>query len=111
MLLDQFITETLVSIVKGINDAKNARDGEYAHYISPMLDYTASLHNEFVEFDVAVTADSEEKSKAGGSARGGIQIFSASLGLSKEKIESQKNISRIKFRIPIALPFMRKENA
>jgi len=55
---------------------------------------------EDVEFDVAVTTGGEMT----GEAKGGIKILSFEAGGGGSITDSQKNVSRMKFTIPVCLP-------
>ena len=60
-----------------------------------------------INFDVAITAGSSDKTE--GSAKAGIQIFSARIGDSGE--EHTENVSRITFTIPVVLPTVHIQTA
>ena len=53
-----------------------------------------------IDFDVAITVGSSDKTEAGGGL--GIQILSAKIGSDNE--EHTENVSRITFSIPVVLP-------
>ena len=53
-----------------------------------------------IDFDVAVSASSEEGNKIGG----GLKIQVLNLGASTEETEKSQTISKIKFSLNIALP-------
>jgi hypothetical protein len=115
MNLSTFISETLVQICEGIEDA-NARlsgsdaivcpdrvypvDNNQQCYGVWKPDQTLNSIVHLVRFDVAVTA------AEGSETKGGIGVMVAAIGLgSQGKSESSKaSESRIKFDIPVLLP-------
>ena len=116
MNLQEFITQALVQIAKGVSDADrqladvgaivNPRHVQGAHadksniygYVSEKTEYLRAVHT--VEFDVAVTATEGKETKGGI----GIVVGFVGLGSQGRSEESNASISRIKFHIPIALP-------
>lgn len=113
MELNKFISESLKSIISGINDAQDfAKDN--GAIINPDLrkwDYdkmfSIERHREDgfvavykVDFDIAVSA-TDEKSSGG---KAGLNVYSLSLGGNKSKTEQNETISRIKFSVNTALP-------
>ncbi len=114
MELDEFISGTIKSIIKSINDTLDFAELNGA-IINPIL-----MENEYdvqtsiwrkdrkdgrrtltkVDFDVAVSASNEEGNKVGG----GLKIQVLSLGASTDSKETNQTTSRIKFCIDIALP-------
>lgn len=103
MELSSFITETLVQIQQGVEEAikqRKATPGAFGA-INPAFGKDANAfskhHVQQVEFDVAVTV-SEKSSKAG---KAGLKVFSAELGGEINKDAENSTVSRIKFTIPI----------
>jgi hypothetical protein len=116
MNLQEFVTQALTQIAHGIRDADtellkagaivNPRHVQGAGmdksnvygYIAPKKDYQRAVHS--VEFDVAVTAAEGKETK------GGIGIVVGVIGLGSQgrSEESSTSVSRIKFRVPVALP-------
>ena len=116
MELDEFVSATLKSLIKGFNDAKEYGEANGA-IVNPIL-----MEREFdfkqetsiwrkdgqdgrraltkVDFDVAVTASNEEGNKVGG----GLKIQIVNLGASSTNKEVNQTSSRIKFTVNIALP-------
>lgn len=121
MNLQDFITQALVQISSGIKNADEQllqagaivnprhvvganQDKENLYgYIAERPEWRRHIH--VVEFDVAVTAVEGKETK------GGIGIVVGSIGLGSQgrSEESSTSVSRIKFRIPIALPNSSKE--
>jgi hypothetical protein len=114
MELDEFITGTVKSIIKSINDTKEFCEVNGA-IINPILmdhdyDYKSSIWRKDgqdgrrgltkIDFDIAVHASNEEGSKVGGGLK--IQVFS--LGASSTNTEISQTTSRIKFALNVALP-------
>jgi hypothetical protein len=116
MELDEFVTTTLKSLIKAVNDTKEYSEANGA-IINPIFmerefdskqetsiwrkdgqDGRRSLTK--VEFDVAVSATNE----AGNNVGGGLKIHIVNFGASSTNKESSQTSSRIKFSINIALP-------
>jgi hypothetical protein len=106
MELQEFITQTLIQIVEGV-EAARAKKKER---IAPGLDITRgekqgvffTMDNNvahLVELDVAITA--KDKTETGGKAA--IQVISAlSIGGGKAKEMENSSVSRVKFEVPIS---------
>lgn len=100
MKLDQFITQTLISIISGV---KNANKEAHTKDLSPYTRGTFDIRNfgekqndaQYINFDVAVSTSSEMS----GNAKGSGEIFVASLEANMEGKISSENYSRIKFKI------------
>lgn len=114
MELDEFVSITVKSLIKGINDSKGFAE-ENGAIINPILidnnyDSSTSIWRKDgkdgrryltnIEFDIAVTASNEDATNAGG----GLRIQVLNLGLSTANKESNQTISRIKFSLNVALP-------
>jgi hypothetical protein len=111
MQLNEFITETLNQIFKGISDSKQSAN-KNGFQVNPwivkgasdmtniLVDRQTKTPLQIVEFDVAVTTVDSKK------AKGGAGVFVAGLGIGGQmQSDTQNNIvSRIKFSVPIALP-------
>ena len=116
MELQKFIEESLCQIVNGVNAAQNRAGGD-SDTINPKVAkvFTQSSSGgtnlalgwtrkgeliHVVDFDVAVVAEEGSKTK------GGIGIFTGLVGAGSQGASeaSNSNHSRIKFRVPIALP-------
>lgn len=111
MELRQFVTEALLQIAGGIEDAqtKLQEAGSGARINTSVTKddsghlVTGGRRNsvEFVEFDVAILANSDTATNAGI----GLTVASLlSLGASGRSNQSQGTESRIKFKIPVAFP-------
>ncbi len=112
MELPAFVTETLKQVVSGVKSAQGESEGQGAE-INPALfsNTTDAARHGFmrsregktvtvVDFDVALTV------VEGQNARGGAGLFVGGVGLGGQAQTSTENssVSRIKFRVPIALP-------
>jgi hypothetical protein len=111
MELRQFVTETLLQISGGIEDAQQRLQAEGSTTrinTSMTKDDTGNLvtggrrHSiEYVDFDVAILANSGTETKAGV----GLTVASLlSLGAGGKSNQSQGTESRVKFRVPVAFP-------
>lgn len=113
--LQTFISNSLVQIMEGCQDAQNKLRQSHAR-ICPRVDVPyldgggASQHAlgdtgtgrlvQTIDFDVAVTAADEKETK------GGIGVITAivSAGTSGRSEASHETISRLKFSIPVCYP-------
>ncbi len=107
MELQQFVTETLIQIVEGVQDAKadvRSAGGEInPELMSAGKDQMVSTSNrmvQLVDFDVAVTVSEGTGTKGGG----GIFVGAFGLGAQGESTAASSSVSRIKFQVPISLP-------
>lgn len=114
--LKQFISQALADIVQGVLDAQQVL-GANGKYINPELSTQQGTHEKHgklvsiqgqlvqtVEFDVAVTATEGTGTKGGIGVVAGVFAL-GSQGQSSEEISA---ISRIKFSVPITLPYGEK---
>lgn len=116
MELDEFISTTLKSIIKSVNETKEFAESNGA-IINPVImeriedhDQNSSIWRKDgkdgrrfltkIDFDVAVSVSNEEGSKVGG----GLKIQVLNLGASASETETNQTTSRIKFSLNIALP-------
>jgi len=111
MDLREFVSETLVQIVEGVNDAQ-ARTKEHGARVNPSLSTSAELavkHSiliasgqaaQLVQFDVALTA------KEGTGTKGGIGVVAGifTLGSTGQSQAETSSLSRVKFSVPLVLP-------
>jgi hypothetical protein len=106
MELKEFVSETLVQILAGVQDAISRRLAAPGSLgaINPVFGLDAGAagpdHIQKVEFDVAVTVTD----KAGGGGKAGIKVFSIELGGEAGKSTEQSIVSRIKFAVPVIPP-------
>ena len=110
MDLKEFTKETLVQIVKGVNEANVELKGQNA-YVTFRIEKSSTgksfvdCDNMYikaidVDFDVAVTTAETDEATGGG----GIQIAQLFLGGVKvSKSSENQSISRIKYSIPLVL--------
>ena len=111
MELKEFVTEALLQISSGIEDAqRKLQEGGSTTRINASMtkDDTGNLVTggrrhaiEYVEFDVAILASSGTETKAGV----GLTVASLlNLSAGGKSNESKGMESRIKFRVPVAFP-------
>ena len=116
MELDEFISTTLKSIIKSINDSKDYAETNGA-IINPIIMEMTNDHDQKtsiwrkdgkdgrrflskIDFDVAVSVSNEGESKIGG----GLKVHVFNLGASNSESESNQTTSRIKFSLNVAFP-------
>lgn len=102
MELDQFITQTLVAITDGVQNAITAIHDKKG-LINPCWGDTKDIGQQLVQdvnFDIAVTVSD----KTNLSASGGIKVVGVMLGADGAKAAESSHISRIQFKIPIVPP-------
>lgn len=88
MELQEFITSTLESISKGLQDANKNLSGSNNYRLAFGKDGE-------ITFDIALTVSETSDKSAGG----GIKVYALSIGGEKGKSNLQENVSRIKFKI------------
>lgn len=116
MDLQDFVTQTLVQITKGVEKAQTELSSIGAVVNPQMKSYLKQTEGGFaafgwpkdgegravllVQFDVAVTAEKGKHTK------GGIGVVAGIIGLGSQGASDQtdSNVSRIKFGIPLMLP-------
>lgn len=114
--LKEFISQALTDVVQGVLDAQQAL-GDNGKYINPELSTQQGTHErhgklvsiqgqlvQTVEFDVAVTATEGTGTKGGIGVVAGIFTL-GSQGQSSEEISA---VSRLRFTVPITLPYGEK---
>lgn len=116
MELKEFIGQALAEIVQGVIDAQQSL-GTNGKYINPELSTQQGTHEKYgklvsiqgqlvqnVEFDVAVTATE------GKGTKGGIGVVAGVFALGSQGQSSAESsaVSRIKFTVPMALPYGEK---
>lgn len=111
MNIKDFVKESLMQIAESINEV-NAELEEKGTYIPSgdmtgegvlftIVKGTETRHFIKVEFDLAVTVSKDNKTAGGG----GLSIASlANVGVKSEANVGNKEVSRIKFMVPMALP-------
>ena len=103
MDLETFVSDTLVSIIVGVNKAqiKLGEAGSYGMINPEREPVEYSYPPRDVEFDIAVTVESSAK----GSASGGVQISVVRFGASGEVTDKDVAVSRVKFSVPVSFPW------
>ncbi len=87
MELQEFIKNTLTSIVNGLNEANQSFTGK--------ANFKLDTEKGEVHFDIAITVSEEDK-KSGGA---GIKVYALKLGGEKEISNIQESVSRIQFKV------------
>ncbi len=108
MELREFVTETLIAIQEGVQEAIHRwTEGQRTGVINPVWNVKDGVtvdwkdYERVVEFDVAVTATD----KAGATGKGGIKVFTVvDVGAEGSTSSERSTVSRIKFSIPIVPP-------
>ena len=119
MELREFVSQALANVVQGVSDAQSAL-GKNGKYINPELSTAqGSLEDQgrlvsiqgqlvqTVEFDVAVTVTS------GTGTKGGIGVVAGVFALGSQGQSTSENtaVSRLKFTVPVTLPYGDKMHA
>lgn len=125
MNLENFIAETITQIARGVERAAGNLESSSAlvspRNIKPADDKNSKIYGyleryekssyqrvvEEIEFDVAVTASEGTEAKAGM----GIMVGSIGIGTQGKSDTENTSVSRIKFRIPVVLPYTAKANS
>lgn len=111
MELREFVAETLVQIVEGVQEAQT-RTKDHGARVNPHLTTSADLAvkqgiliasgsaAQLVQFDVALTA------KEGTGTKGGIGVVAGifTLGSTGQSQAENSSVSRVKFSVPLVLP-------
>ena len=113
MNLDEFLSETLKGIIKGVKDAQQfAEDNDAVinpylherHKVDTMILFNEQGYNPRalykLQFDIALTA-SEETGKSG---HGGINVMSIKLGGELSTKGTEQTVSRVQFPLFVVLP-------
>lgn len=115
MKLDDFVSETLKQIIKGVVAAQEYGNTQNAK-VNPI---TARFHSnteghaycqktgvplQKVEFNVAVTVTEEQSSTSDGGSVGSISVSSANANATQNS-----SVSRIQFEVPVLLPTTGKQ--
>lgn len=86
MDLEKFISETLISIKRGLRSANEESNNTFL---------MGTDGTEKISFDIAVIASKETKKKGSG----GIKVVSVGVEGDLSKVEAQQYVSRIKFSV------------
>lgn len=113
MELKEFITETLVQMMEGVKNAQQ-RSKEFGGFVNPEDQQKTSTHVgsshwvkiQPVDFEISLTETSSSDSQKGISVNfGGIGGKGG-----KEKNEQSTSLNKIKFTIPVILPYVDAAN-
>lgn len=116
MELKDFVKETLLQITQGVKEAQEAT-AEYGGVINPSSYNSGETYNhatiknkkypiQDVEFEVALTASTEEGNKSGI----GVAFGAFAIGGNKNSGEKSVSVTNIKFTIPAVFPTVDSEN-
>lgn len=111
MQLDDFISQALIQIIKGVENAQNEVKDTGA-IINPVglfvtkdnrgktieSSFKYSIQN--IEFDIIVTAQEQDKSKAGL----GVFFGEVGIGVQGQVDDTNTQTNKIKFSVPLCLP-------
>lgn len=103
MELKDFISQTLVEIQAGVQEAINKTiGGQTKGAINPVWERDGIRRHDIqkVDFDIAVTISE----KSAGEAEGGIKVVALKIGGGLSESTETSNVSRIQFSIPIIPP-------
>jgi hypothetical protein len=106
--LETFVAKTLRQIIKGVKTAQQSQDCQEAT-INPDSVKNRKMGSELyldekispIEFDVAVVASEGRENKAGA----GVVLAVFGICGQTESTKSNSSVSRIKFSVPIILPY------
>ena len=102
MELDDFITKTINSIIKGVKDSQEYAKTQRAVVNPALKDNFESHHRKLtnVDFEIAITA-SNEKEKG---VSGGISVMSLGAGGKSSNKNIENSTSKVRFELAIGLP-------
>ena len=129
MNLQDFIKETVVQIAESVVDIQkhfddknidaivnprefqDVKDHKFAGRYKPTraggkdaTNYYRMVDN--IEFDVAVTVESDSKKEVGGK----LKVFDMGIGAEGSEASKQANVSKVKFKIPLVMPHGRENS-
>jgi hypothetical protein len=111
MELEEFVKSTLVEVVRGVTSAQEEMRGSGAR-VNPHMRAISKEHSigqpegfggqhvDYMNFDIAVTVQSEQEAKGGG----GIKVMGLGVGVDASTGSSTSNVSRISFKVPLMFP-------
>ena len=107
MQLDEYITETLVQIVKGVNDAAQEVSslGGTVNPHATFIDVGFDVHPEkppkqTIKFDIAIQV--KESTDVDASAKAKLSVFSIGCGI--KNLDESNIAHRVTFEVPLDLP-------
>jgi len=92
MELQEFITNTLVAITKGVEDANQVSN---RFQISGQIHHGKGINGDSVEFDVGLEVNESDQK----SGKAGIDVSVIELGGDIKTAKSNQNTHRLKFRV------------
>lgn len=97
MRLDQFIAETLASVVNGVSQAQSEVQ-EAGAKVNPYRGSADAIQN--IDFDVEIST------AEGTATKGGLGVFvgPVAAGTQGQSDSSSSSVGRIRFKIPLELP-------
>jgi hypothetical protein len=104
MTLEEFVSDTLIQIVSGVENARRKslrvapRVVHHTGHDTPVIQADAKNPRAFlVDFDVAVTVSKTSDTEA----KGGVSIHVFEAGGHRSSSADQSTVSRIKFEVPV----------
>ena len=114
MNVKEFVTDALVQIASGVDDANNRfAEANIDALANPPGGKVESQRGtthlaipdvQMIQFDIAVTVEAQTNTQG----NAGIGISVLTLGTQGETSKSNANVSRIQFKIPLRLPMQPK---
>lgn len=95
MELKTFITNTLLDITRGVEDANKVSD---RFYLSGYKHFGTDQSGQKIEFDLSIVINESSENDV----NGGIKLAIFSLGAGTKKAESNQNIHKLKFEVFVA---------
>lgn len=118
MTLEEFITDTIIQIIKGVKNAQDFAKQNGAK-VNPsnikMLgnenspaywDNYNSIAGQSIDFDISVTTHEEGQTEG----KAGVFVAFLKAGVSGKESSEQIAVNKIKFSIPVFLPIQQKVN-
>ncbi|SFM52462.1 hypothetical protein [Nitrosomonas communis] len=110
MELDEFIKSVIVKVLSGIRQAQDeekvgafvvpGKEGGHEYPKNARVSSSARLKSTIIDFDVAITVESSDKTAGGG----GLKIAGIGADIKGESATKDTRVSRIQFGVPILLP-------
>jgi hypothetical protein len=122
MNLQDFITETITQISTSVVDIQKYFDEQgidavvnpkELYYNGGKGQYNPEYKDEIIrnveniEFDVAVTVESDNKKEVGGK----LKVFDMGIGVEGSQVDKLANVSKVRFKIPLVMPHGRTNKA
>jgi len=117
MDLQDFIKETITQIAesvvdiqkyfdeKGIDAVVNPKEVYGGNQYDPSYQDEVNRIVENIDFDIAVTIESDSQKEVGGK----LKVFDVGIGAEGSQANRQANVSKVKFKIPLVMPHGREK--